>query len=140
MAVLLPHDPVADRSVEITRKVEMVGVLFDSNSDGFVSAPDSVFLGSRRDLDAVVEGIAAGEAAAAAPGPLEAFGLERPAHARFVPIRDRIGDVVDDSTRRRLRRGGGARDDERAALARLRTEHQVRPLAVVLPRRALHAE
>jgi hypothetical protein len=29
MAVLLPHDPVADRSVEITRKVEMVGVLFD---------------------------------------------------------------------------------------------------------------
>src|SRR5712692_2970729 len=98
------------------------------------SAPESVFDGRRCDLHVVFERVVDMQAAVA-PGDIEPFCFERCAHARLVPVRNGVADVVDCGLRPRLYAGtaacdaaGVARDQERTALAWLRPEHQVRPL------------
>src|SRR5882672_7114604 len=64
-------------------------------------------------------------------------------HACLIPVRDGVADVIDEAGCRRPwigRRPGIARDQELAAFARLRSEHQIGAAAVVLVRHALHAE
>src|SRR5262249_10450909 len=68
--------------------------------------------------------------------------LQHGVHARIVPIGNRVADVIH--VRRCQLAGPGrvrrARDDEGAALSRLGTESEVRPLAVILAGRVRHAD
>src|SRR5215471_1745956 len=110
------------------------------------SAPESVFFRRRCDLHVVIEWVVNMEAAVA-PCDVEPFRFERRAHARLVPVRNGVADVVDHGLRPRLYAGaaagsaaGVARDQERTAFAGLRPEHQICPLAVIPCGLALHAE
>ena len=64
-------------------------------------------------------------------------------HARLIPVRDGVADVIDEAGCRRPWIGwrpGIARNQELAAFAWLRPEHQIGAAAVVFVRHALHAE
>src|SRR5262249_37580384 len=103
------------------------------------SAPERILGFRRRDLHVVAEWIEDMQAAFTAAN-FKTFGLEGAAHSLFVPVGYGVADVIDHGPR-----GLGigccrARHDERTSLAWLRAEHQIRPLAVVLAGRALHAE
>src|SRR5215831_17430005 len=98
---------------------------------------ESVFTGGGCDLHVIIKHIVDMQAAVA-PGDVEAFRMKRRAHARLVPVRHRVADMVDYGLRARLDAGtaarndaGIARDQERAALALLWPEHHVGPLAVI---------
>src|SRR5260370_40726002 len=111
-----------------------------------LSAPESVFFGCRCDLHVVIERVVDMQAAVA-PGDVEPFRLECCAHARLVPVRNGVADVVDSGLRPRLCAGTAAgnvarvaRDQERTALAGLRSEHHVLPLAVNPRGLTLHVE
>src|SRR5215470_18359730 len=100
-----------------------------------LSAPESVFFSCRRDLHVVIERIVDMQAAVA-PGNVKPFRFECCAHARLVPVRNGVADVVDHGLCPRLCAGTAAcnvarvaRDQERTALPWLRSKHQVRPLA-----------
>src|SRR5215470_6309473 len=102
-----------------------------------LSAPESVFFSCRCNLHVVIERVVDMQAAVA-PGDVEPFRFECCAHARLVPIRNGVADVVDRGLRPRLCAGTAAchaarvaRYQERTALAGLRSKHQVRPLAVI---------
>src|ERR1700733_12757190 len=104
------------------------------------SAPECVFSGRRCDLDIIVERVEQ-IAVAGAPGYWRTLRLQSTEYLRVVPIGNRVADVVDHGLGRRLGFGGGiAHHDIRAALARLRAEHQVRPLFSLPARCDLHAE
>src|SRR5271154_2442677 len=94
------------------------------------SASESVFADRGCDLHIVIEGVVNMQAAVA-PGHVEPFRLERRAHACLVPVRNGVADMVDRGLRARPHAGtaagdvaGAARDQERTALAGLRSEHQ----------------
>src|SRR5216683_7230638 len=100
-----------------------------------LSAPESVFDSRGCDLHVVIERVVDMQAAIA-PRNVEPLCFERCAHARLVPVRNGVADVVDHGLRSRLyastaagNAAGSARDQERTALAGLRPEHQVSPLA-----------
>src|SRR5262252_5426518 len=88
-------------------------------------APESVFFSCRRDLHVVIERVVDVQAAVA-PGDVEPFRFECCAHARLVPVRNGVADVVDRGLRPRLCAGAPAcdaarvaRDQERTALTGL---------------------
>src|SRR5258706_6506169 len=115
-----------------------------SNSSSFVAAkPNMVFLPSsdkrvfavdRGDLHLISVRIVDVHAALA-PRRVGARGFERVVDARVVPIGDRVADVVDNGLRGLFIGAEVARDDERAALAGLRTAEgdvgAAHPLVVV---------
>src|SRR5258706_9200915 len=80
------------------------------------------------------------QAAVAPRRSVEAFCLQRTADLAFVPIGNRVADMVDHSLRRFGRIGAGiVHDEEIAALVRRRTEGQI-GAALSLVVRYLHAE
>src|SRR5262249_34424938 len=103
------------------------------------SAPERI-LGLRRgDLHVVAEWIEDMQAAVAATD-FETLGFKGAANLLFIPVGYGVTDVIDNGPRRLGVGRRRASHDERSPLAGLRTEHQIRPLAVVLAGRALHAE
>jgi len=101
---------------------------------------ERVFLDRVGELDVVIEGIVDMQAAVAPGGGVEALGLQRTANLAFIPIGNRVADMVDHGLRR-LRRIGPriVHDEEIATLVRTRTEGEI-GAALSLVIRYLHAE
>src|SRR5205814_9891123 len=101
------------------------------------SAPERIFLDIVRELDVVIgAGIEHMQTAVAPARYFQTLRPHRRPHPLLIPVGEREAEMIDH----RLRRGpviGNriARDHEGAALAGLRTEHQVPPLAGILGER-----
>src|SRR3977135_597111 len=102
-------------------------------------ASECVFGRRGCELDVVIEWVEYIDAAFPSAG-LDAFRLESAANACFVPIGNRVTDVIDHGLGLRRRIGGIADGDVLAALAGLWAEHDARPVLGFATRGVLHAE
>src|SRR5580692_1583387 len=124
--------PWANSSSLVAMKPSMVSIL--------LLAPERVFLDRVGDLDVVIERIVDVQAAVAPGGGVEPFCSQRATDLAFVPIGNRVADMVNHGLGRLGRIGARiVHNEEIATLVRPRTEGEIRA-ALSLVVQHLHAE